>query len=813
MAGNGQGGFSGDGGPATSAQLYGEPGVTPGGIAVDSAGNLYIADSGNNRIRKVTPQGIISTVAGNGQSAYDGDGGSGDGGPATSAQLFKPAGVAVDSAGNLYIAASGRIRKVTPQGTISTVAGNGGYGFSGDGGPAISAEFASPVDVAVDAAGNLYIADWVNSRIRKVTSNGIIGTVAGNGTPGNSGDGGIATNAELANPTRVALDAAGNLYIADTGNFLIRKVDASGTINTVAGDGAKFLGVGPATSAWLSLPNGVAADASGNLYIADSGNNRVAKVTADGTISTVAGIGTAGFSGDGGPAARAQFSGPTSVAVDAAGNLYIADQLNHCVRKVTPGGAISTVAGNGQGGFSGDGGPAANAQLNFPRGVAVDPVGNLYIADFSNSRIRKVTSDGIISTVAGNGQPGSSGDGGLALNAQLAYPAGVAFDAARNLYIADGPLNGFGIAYYPSRIRKVDTEGTISTVAGMDYGFSGDGGPATSAALCFPQGMAVDAAGNIYIADSGNNRVRKVDANGTISTVAGNGVDDFSGDGGPSTCATLQLNFQDYDKIGGGVAVDPAGNLYIADWFNNRIRKVTGPALPCLSASGVNSASFSTGASAPGSIVSLFGYDLAAEVQGSAPPMDPVVTINNVPATLLYASPTLINLQVPFEVPLGSVPLELSRGTGGTATSSLIVAAVSPGIFSMDGSGTGQGAIVTSTGEVAAPAGSVSGQPARPARHGEVISIFLTGLGDVTNRPPNGSPAPIPPPFSETLLTTTLTIGGVTATPVFSGLAPLFVGLYQVNVQVPDAVPTGNAIQMVLTIGGVASNAVTMAVQ
>jgi uncharacterized protein (TIGR03437 family) len=553
VAGNNLYGYSGDGGPATSASLA--LGFMTSGVAVDAAGNLYIADTGNNRVRKVSPSGIISTVAGNGSQRF-----SGDGGPATAASLNKPSGLAVDAAGNLYIADfnNHRIRKVSPSGIISTVAGNGTGGFSGDGGPATSASLDYPLGVAADAAGNLYMADSGNNRIRKVSPSGTISTVVGNGTSGFSGDGGPATSASLLDPSGVALDAAGNLYIADSRNNRIRKVSPSGIIGTVAGNGPyKFAGDGgPAPSAFLNVPTGLAVDAAGNLYIADYYSNRIRKVNPSGIISTVAGNGAYKFAGDGGPATSASLSYPHDVAVDAAGNLYIADTGNNRVRKVSPSRIISTVAGNGTWGFSGDGGPATSASLYGPSAVALDASGNLYIADWVNNRIRKVSPSGIISTVAGNGVAGFSGDGGPATSASLNRPAGIAVDAAGNLYIADS---------WNNRIRKVSPSGIISTVAGGGPAL-GDGGPATSASLSNPSGVAVDALGNLYIADWANNRIRKVSPSGIISTVAGNGVRGFSGDGGPATSASLYYP--------SGVAVDAAGNLYIADADNDRVREL-----------------------------------------------------------------------------------------------------------------------------------------------------------------------------------------------------------------------------------------------
>lgn len=331
--------------------------------------------------------------------------------------------------------------------TISTVAGTGTPGSTGDGGAATSARLFIPLDVAVDGSGNLYIADQTNNRIRKVTAaTGKISTVAGTGVPGSSGDGGMATSARLFSPVAVAVDGSGNLYISDQLNQRIRKVTvATGIISTVAGTG--ILGSsgdgGAATSARLSSPSDIAIDGSGNLYIADTGNNRIRKVTtATGFISTVAGTGVPGSSGDGGAATNARLFSPVDIAIDGSNNFYIADQLNQRIRKVTAAtGFISTVAGTGTLGSSGDGGSATSARLNFPTAVVLDGGGNLYIADAGNNRIRKVTAaTNIISTVAGTGVPGSSGDGGAATSARLFLPSGL-FMSGGNLYIADASNN------------------------------------------------------------------------------------------------------------------------------------------------------------------------------------------------------------------------------------------------------------------------------------------------------------------------------------------------------------------------------------
>jgi uncharacterized repeat protein (TIGR01451 family) len=533
IAGNGSQGYSGDGGPAISAQLN-----IPGGIALDSSGNLYIADSGNHRVRKVTPQGVISTVAGTGQGGF-----SGDGGAATSARINYPRDLAVDGSGNLYIAdaLNYRIRKVTSEGVISTFAGIGTYGFSGDGGPALSASIGFISGLTVDGAGNLWMSDTNNHRIRKITSAGIISTVAGNGVFGLSGDGGPATSARLAGPQGLALDGSGNLLIADSGNRRIRRVNVEGTISTV------FV---TATSG----PSDVAVEGgSGNLLVIDS--NRIFRVSPSGTIiSQAAGNGTFGFSGDGGQATSALLRTPAGLAKDAAGNLLIADSSNNRIRKVSPAGVISTFAGTGMAGFAGDGGPATSAQLNTPGDVAVGPDGSVYITDCSN-RIRRVSPEGVITTFA------SSSLWNFCTYDYYDYYSyepiargGLVLDSHGNLFVAS----------FNARIYKITPQGVISVVAGSTYGYSGDGGPATSARISEPWGMAMDSSDNLYIADAFNNRIRKVSPDGIITTVAGNGLDGFDGDGGPATSARLEFPMS--------VAVDTAGSLFIASAY--RVRKM-----------------------------------------------------------------------------------------------------------------------------------------------------------------------------------------------------------------------------------------------
>ena len=356
--------------------------------------------------------------------------------------------------------------------------------------------------------------------------NHIITTVAGNHSSGFSGDGGAATNASLNSPFGVVLDASGNLYIADQYNQRVRRVDTNGIITTVAGNGSTlFSGDGaPATNSSLSRPAGVALHSSGSLYIADSFHYRVRKVTTSGIISTIAGGSSPSYSGDGGAATSAGLVSPYAVAFDALGCLYIADYGNSRIRKVDANGIITTVAGNGTLAYSGDGGFGTNASLRYPYGLAADTAGNLFIADRGNNRIRKVSSAGVITTVAGNGNAGSSGDGGVATNASLSSPAGVCLDITGNLYIADSAGN---------RIRRVDSNGLISTLAGNGIGaYSGDGGAAANASLSYPCGLGLDLAGNLYIADYGNNVIRKIALAGypslSLSSVASKDAGDYS---------------------------------------------------------------------------------------------------------------------------------------------------------------------------------------------------------------------------------------------------------------------------------------------
>ena len=600
VAGNSAPGFSGDGGPAIDAQLS-----RPSGIAVDGAGNVFIADPGNFRIRKVSADGIITTLAGNGVPGF-----SGDGGPAIDAQLYAPAALAVDGTGNLFILDSApakapglvvgnRVRRVSSDGIITTVAGNGVAGFSGDGLLATDAEFKLPGGIAADSAGNLFIADTYNERIRKVSSDGIITTVVNNrasnpdclaslarwvgpfglcgsnsvgvdregnlffneygfevldGSTGPypprlrklSSDGSITTvagNDKQGYYGPFAVDGGGTVFFG--GSYYIRKISPDGIIYTLAGNGKYYPepidGI-PAASAHLNSPTGVAVDGSGNLFLKEATGIR--KVSPSGIITTVLSAVPCVYSWD----AITTGSDQTpcvgeGMAGDGAGNLFFQDYFR--IRKLSPDGTIITVAGNGTQGFSGDGGPAVDAQLSRSVvGLAVDGAGNLFIADDLNRRVRKVSSAGIITTVAGNGSLGHSGDGGQATSAELYAPGWVAVDGAGNLFITE-----------IGDIRKVFTNGIITTITangGLSASYSGDGLASSAAGAWGP--LAVDGTGNLFISSGGH--IRKISPDGIITTLAGEGL------GGAS------------------VAADSAGNVYIADPSNNVIlilRPVDGP--------------------------------------------------------------------------------------------------------------------------------------------------------------------------------------------------------------------------------------------
>ena len=628
---------SGDGGSALNAAMQ------PLTLAYDPQGNLYIGES--NVIRKVSPQGIITAFAGTGN-----DGFSGDGGPATMAQFYDIVALAADASGNVYVSDSGngRVRRVDAGGIVTTYAGTPGNTPVGNGSPATSAVFVYLEGIALDSKGALYISDTV--AIYKV-SGGVInavgprggnicldsaGTVyasyyatvgklppgapdfvavAGTGKPGFGGDGSLAINAQLGADGAVAVDTEGNLWIADTDNGRIREVTPDGIIRTVAGNGNyRYAGEGlPALQSPLHDLFGLAVDPAGTVYFSegfnDTGSSRLRKV-ANGVVTTVAGMGTEGYSGDNGPAVQSQLNWPAGMAIDKIGAVYVADNNNLAIRRVDPSGSISTYAPV-------DGGPVA---------LAFDPAGRLYSSNYDKSEVILVDPQGNHLTVAGNGTGGFSGDGGPATSAMLSEAYALAFDAAGNMYIAD---------IWNGRVRKVTPQGTISTFAG---GGTGASGLATEVGIYEPSGLAFDAAGNLYIAEAGDGYIDRVTPAGVLSRFAGGGPLDQLGDGKIATSATLAAPMN--------MAFDSAGNLYIADSGNNRIRMV--PArLPTIMTS---SSSLSLSASSGGAPVtqpltvlgSLSGLDFTVAVQtaGGGAGLTPWLTVD----TGSGSTPRILNL-------------------------------------------------------------------------------------------------------------------------------------------------------------------------
>jgi uncharacterized protein (TIGR03437 family) len=814
IAGTGVNGFSGDNGPAASADLS-----SPTGVAVDSAGNLYIADGPNARIRRVSPNGIITTFAGNGD-------------PLT----LSPWQIAMDSKGNLY-AADGtqtNVRKIDPSGAITLVAGNGQLGFSGDGGPAAAAMIVA-IGVAVDSAGDLLIAG--GGKIRKVTPDGNISTLADGTGATDQFDGGM-----------LSIGSDRTIYMADTANERVVKFAADGTgMKIVAGTGANGFSEGCgeagmpfqklAVNAELGNPQGLVVDASGAVYIADSGNQRVRRVTPDGLIATVAGP-NAGFSGDGGPALSAGLANPQGLAVDSAGALYFADSGNNRIRKITPDGLIQTIAG--------DGGPSAvddpacfapnAAFLRAPSGVAVDKSGDVFIADTGNNRIREIAANRTVSTIAGTGQAGYGGDGGPATAATLNAPSSLAVDAAGDLFVSDSMNNV---------IREITPDGNITTLIYTQAG-----------------GVALDAAGNFYF--GGPLFVHRKSPNGDIQVVAGTG--DFQTSivpGGPfngpadlgfaaaiavSPDGTLAIGDTFANRVQrvstscsvddpamllpGGVAYDAKGNLYVSQGEGSKVWELPavavpppqGPA-PVLGDIGVyNAASFEVippglgeppGPTfrepiAPGEILVLHGICMGPEStlfgrfdsNGVLPNElgETQVTFDDIPAPLLFVQSGQIELIAPYELANKNVTTMRVSNQGHNTTAQVNVIDARAGVFTVDG-----------FQAAAANADGTLNSAANPAGRGDSIALYATGLGQTK---PAGVDGKIVKGLVTTVAAVSVIIGGRNAKVAFVGDAPGFVGLSQINVIVPQGVSPGPAVPVSVVSGGnVSAQMVVIAVK
>lgn len=879
-----------DGGPATQGLL-----LTPYDVVTDGDGNRYIADYGHGRVRKVTPEGVISTVTGTGTLATqfnDGDsavgvdpgspaglavdaagnlyvststaqifriepdgriyahagtrytsGYAGDGGPATSARLYIPVGMDVDGAGNLYVADSynHRIRKITPEGVITTVAGNGDSGYSGDGGQAIEASLNRPQDVKVDAAGNLFIADYSNHRVRKVGADGVIETVAGNGETGSAQDGENGLAARIGYPFRIEVGAGGRIYIAQ--GTVVQSVGPDGLTKRVAnqtGSGGHGGDGGPAAAASFGTIRGLHEDGDGNLYVCDSSNDRVRMIDGNGVVDTVAGA--SHYQGDGGPATGATLYQPRGAAAGLNGEIYIADTSNHVVRKVDANGEITTVAGTGVRGFNGNLQPAVDATLSEPCDVAVDAAGNLYIADQGSRLVRKVTPDGMILPFAGDGMTSNFEEGGEAWRNSIGSPQSIAFGPDGNLYIASTS---------PNKVWRVDAAERIYSFAGDGtIGYSGDGGPAVEAQIDRPSGIFADALGNVFIA--GSSRLRKVAADGTISTavqITGtlssaviepngyflitnsnnsrfdiaasdgtvtrytNKFYDFAGDGGPLDEAKFNTPIQ--------LANAPGGRILVVDYTNERIRALT-PKPVVVSEGLLHAASFRGGPFAAGQIVTLFGWNLATEAKIASETPLPVSMAGSTPTFTdsagathelreFYAAPTQLNLYLPEGVAPGTGTLRVENIHGYSGSAAVEIAVVAPGLFSMSSDGAG----VAAAGAVRAVAGGAqsavtlftydAGQgrfvavPVDLGPEGDEVYLTLYGTG-IRGR--------------SSLTAVKAVIGGVDVPVLYAGPQGEFVGLDQINIgPIPRSLIGAGEVTLTLTVDGVVSNSVTIVIQ
>lgn len=980
-----------DGGAASSAPLR-----DPRSVAIDGAGNIYIADGLDHRIRRVSPQGVITTAAGTGIAGY-----AGDRGKATAAQLDNPHSVATDAIGNVYIADYGNnvVRRISTDGTINTIAGNGTPKYGGDG-PALKTGF-SPQSIAVDSKGTtLYIADDYGFRILKMDIvSGKITAIAGNGTMADfiSGETGPGLSCRVGMVAQMTVDSAGNLYLADVTDARVRKIDSNGNLSTVAGSGPYgYISDGAPAIQAVMLPLGIAFDSSGNMLIADLNRDLIFKVGPDGLIHTLAGTGANGFSGDNGPPIRAALNAPRSLAFSPVdGTVYFSDYGNSRVRKISS--QITTVAGTD----ARDGGPATAAFLNVPwgvavdgsghvafadtlnlavrefapggiinsagqldggipaavatdqagnfyvtddepavlkiatngstaevskttnddgalTGVAVDAAGNVYVTDYFNMKVRKITGSGV-SIVAGNGNIRASGDNGPAIAAGI-DPFDIAVDSSQNLYLADRANH---------RIRKVSSDGTIHTIAGTGVpGYSGDGGPATSAMLTDPTGIAVDKAGNLYICDRGNEVIRRVTPGGLITTIGGSGqAVPATGDGGLAIEAQLDP---------WRVAVDSAGNLYVSDLLNDRVRKLTPKAVtpvtikitagnnqtgsagvtlktplsvqvvdaagagvpgvivdfsviptnaatvspmtaitlndgtatttvslgsasgtatitasvagindkatfkltitsppsssaPQISRDGVVSAGLSVPAVralAPNAIASVFGVNFAAAgtvrqvggddlVNGKLPTQlaGVCVQIGTQYAPIFAVYPTQINFQVPA-LPLANATVQVITGCNGAAAQTsnsapVTIQATAPEFFYLVNSGGGHNPIAATngvTGTYIGVPGLLTGGSFSPAKPGDIVTMFATGLGATD---PSFAPGELPGSAGTVVAPVSMAIGGVSLSDgdiLYAGVVGGNAGLYQLNVRVPNGVGDGDQT-VILTVGGVASPA------
>ncbi len=857
------------------------------GLAVDSAGNAYVADANLHLIYRLGVNGNVSLFAGTGAPGF-----SGDGGPAIQAQLRSPYGIAIGPNGAIYIADLGnaRVRRVNPDGRIDTVAGGGTRGASSSGLVATELALQAPRNVAVDRAGILSISDFADHRVLQLSPEGRLLAVVGTGQLGSALDTVAASAATLAFPAGLFAAPDGSLLIADSGNHVIRRF-SNGILQMLK-----------APPGFINLPVAVVADTAGNQYILSAGYDQVAWISANGTSAQVVtgttasrdlgidgsgslyiagssqirrlspggastilsnGIGTR-FGGDGGPAAQALLSNPRDVQPDGQGGWLIADTANHRIRRISPAGVITTIAGTGEAGNSGDGGPATSAALHSPQAVLADNGGSIYIADTGNHRIRRILPSGILLGVVGTGNAGLNGEAVAVINAQLSAPSGLALEPGGALLIADTGNN---------RVRRLGTDGFLITLAGAaGAGSSGDNVPAYTAPLNAPRGIVRSAAGDIFVSDSGNRRIRRITPQHLITTVA-EGVESpwglaldanyslyftdtarhqlrritaagvtevlagstrgFTGDGGAATEAQLDTP--------AGFALAGDGSIWVADSGNHRIRKLatkpaaTTPVTPTIPPALLppapttpvtpppvpvdppateptptlrltHAASLSETALAPGLLVNIEGTGIGPTApQGARVGPNGAlettlggvqVRIDSIAAPLLYAQKDLLQVQAPYRLPLsGTVPVEVLRNGQVVRQATATVTRVAPGVFIVTGTG-GQVAATHEDGS--------ANSPGTPAAAGSVLTFRLTGEGRLDPVLEEGrfaETAPYPKPAASV----SVTVGAVERVEIVSmAAAVLSPGVLQISIRVPASLAPGQH-RLLVHVDGTAS--------
>lgn len=834
---------NGDGALAVTAPL-----AAVEGVALDPFGNLYLADAPDHRIRRIRPNGIIETVAGNGEAGF-----SGDGGPATSAKVNSPYGLACDRDGNLFIAdyGNGRVRRVSPAGVITTVAGGGATSPSFFGatvaGP--SASLGGPRNLAFDAAGNLFISDYAAHRVLRLTPDGLLSHFAGTQKPGKAPEQIAAILAPLNEPTALAVDRAGAVYIADAGNYSVRRV-RDGVMTNVTSTGTAVRGL------TFGFITGLAIDSAGELYVAEGRTRPVRRISPQGVVvqfadggrdvavdgagtlyladgpyvrrlsrnssTIIAGTGGFFYAGEQALATEARLRAPTGLAIDRIGNLYVADRDNHRIRRIALDGRVETVAGNGTAGAMAAPGVATQLPLNLPSAVAVDADGVLWIADTGNRAIRKVLPGGRMENavntvlrspvalavdrggnlyiadsanhrvyrlhprdgfapVAGSGTAGNLGDGSPPVLAQLNRPSGLAVDAAGVLYICDAGN---------ARIRRLMPNGVMQ------------GYPSTG--LREPKGVAPDAEGGLFVADAGNHRVVWLGVNGARVELAGTGAPGFGGDLGAAADAQLSSP--------SALIVAPNGAILIADSDNHVVRSLTrgAPAgvlvgeaqtTPQL----LSAASHRGSPAVPGALMKITGSGLgpAQGVGGTIGTNGRLdtrlegvdVRFDGLPAPLLYVQDSLIQLQVPAGLHgRAQATLEVWWQGGLRTKFTVPVEDIAPRLFLLEGAG-GQVQALNQDGNI-----NVADNP---ALRGSVVSLFATGSGLWDGPLADGAPTPPAPPLLPRPAVT-VEVDGRLAEVLSATAAPGLVGTLQVNVRLPNDTGEG-AVPVVLRVGGIGS--------